>query len=525
MTPTLHEAQPQTSDLPMNDFTEYIDKPSTLSKIEFGAATVLLIFSILLLDSSDANVARRLFEEAGMPFGYYANFFYPRVLVFITVYLTFLLVNFVVVPQLIRRERVARNILLLVAAYVVVGLVFGTTDTYAATYLFNEYPTEQDTYNFLFQKGFGGAFQVLVFLGTYSLLKYAVLRFIPRPLTIKPENRSIVRVAALAFGVWLVTVLLLMAVGAEEMILYGAMLVPLTAAFYFFAYYYLIPRLVTKRRPVRSYILWVLLCLLLSFGPVMLLVLIFCNDPDVAAGFAFFNEGFQLLITAPLTWNLYKRRVKSKEQIGVLQTELGQSTANLDFLRSQINPHFLFNSLNTLYGTALQENSERTAQGIQMLGDMMRFMLHENHQRQILLTREVEYMRNYIELQSLRTSTSPNISIETTIEDVVAERWIAPMLLIPFVENAFKHGISLKRKSWIRVTLHYEADKLYFDVYNSTHPKQELDLEKDHSGVGLENVRQRLALLYPGKHELQIRETPQEFFVHLTLQLGTGAQQ
>ncbi|QNP52259.1 hypothetical protein H9L05_00020 [Hymenobacter qilianensis] len=282
----------------MKDLTEYIDKPSTLARIEFGVATVLLIFSILLLDSSDAATARRLFEEAGMPFGYYSNFFYPRVIVFATVYLTFLLVNFVVVPQLLRRERVTRNVLLLVAAYVVAGLVFGTTDTYAATYLFHEYPTEQDTYNALFQQGFGGAFQLLVFLGTYSLLKYAVLRFIPRPLTITPKNRPIVREAALAVGVWLVTVLLLMAVGAEEMILYGAMLVPLTAAFYFFAYYYLIPRLVTKRRPVRSYILWVLLCLLISFGPVMLLVLIFCNDPDVAAGFAFFNEGFQLFLTA-----------------------------------------------------------------------------------------------------------------------------------------------------------------------------------------------------------------------------------
>jgi sensor histidine kinase YesM len=316
-----------------------------------------------------------------------------------------------------------------------------------------------------------------------------------------------------------------MAVGATEMMLYGGTLIPLTAAFYFFAYYYLIPKLVTLKRPVRSYILWVLGCLAIAFVPVMLLVMSFCDEEEVAVGFSFFNSGFQLLLTAPLTWNLYKRRVKSKEQIGVLQTELGQSTANLDFLRSQINPHFLFNSLNTLYGTALQENSERTAQGIQMLGDMMRFMLHENHQRHILLTRELEYMRNYIELQSLRTSTSPNITIETSIEDVNAEKWIAPMLLIPFVENAFKHGISLKRKSWIRVTLHYEADKLYFDVYNSTHPKQELDLEKDHSGVGLENVRQRLALLYPGKHELLIRETPQEFFVHLTLQLSGNTQQ
>src|SRR5690606_18403954 len=156
------------------------------------------------------------------------------------------------------------------------------------------------------------------------------------------------------------------------------------------------------------------------------------------------NSVFQFLITGPIVWLIYKRQMKGKEEMFVLKKELGTTSANLDFLRSQINPHFLFNALNTLYGTALQENSERTAQGIQMLGDMMRFMLHENHQQKILLSREIEYMRNYLDLQLLRTSDSPNISIETKIEDVVGDKYIAPMLLIPFIENAFKHGISLQ---------------------------------------------------------------------------------
>jgi two-component system, LytTR family, sensor kinase len=154
-----------------------------------------------------------------------------------------------------------------------------------------------------------------------------------------------------------------------------------------------------------------------------------------------------------------------------------------------------------------------------MLGDMMRFMLHENHQQKILLSREIEYLRNYIELQLLRTSTSPNILIETRIEDELTEKYIAPMLLIPFVENAFKHGVSLKHKSWIKITLHCDGNKLYFDVYNSTHARSEQDPEKDMSGIGLNNVKQRLELLYPNKQELIIRETPDEFFVHLTLQL------
>jgi LytS/YehU family sensor histidine kinase len=94
------------------------------------------------------------------------------------------------------------------------------------------------------------------------------------------------------------------------------------------------------------------------------------------------------------------------------------------------------------------------------------------------------------------------------------------MLLIPFVENAFKHGISFREVSHIKVTLEIKNNTLYFDVYNSKHARQENDPEKDKSGVGLENVKQRLKLLYPGKHELILRETSKEFFVHLTIQLS-----
>jgi sensor histidine kinase YesM len=231
------------------------------------------------------------------------------------------------------------------------------------------------------------------------------------------------------------------------------------------------------------------------------------------------NSIFQLLVTAPLSWVLFQRQARRNQEIAVLETELGQTSANLDFLRSQINPHFLFNALNTLYGMALQENSDRTAEGIQRLGDMMRFMLHENHQPRILLARELEYLRNYIELQSLRIVASPGISIEANIEDVPEASWIAPMLLIPFVENAFKHGISLKRKSWIKITLHCAHGKLYFDVYNSTHPRPEQDRLDEASGLGLANARHRLSLLYPEKHELLIRETRDDYFVHLTLDL------
>ena len=228
----------------------------------------------------------------------------------------------------------------------------------------------------------------------------------------------------------------------------------------------------------------------------------------------------QILITAPISWSIYRKRQEKKiEEITTLKTELGKSDANLNLLKSQINPHFLFNALNTLYGTALQENAERTGEGIQKLGDMMRFMLQENMQDKILLSRDVEYLKNYILLQKLRTSISDKVDIQDLIEDQDNNLQITPMLLIPFVENAFKHGISLISPSHIKISLQTKDDTLYFDVYNSIHIKPADDPEKGQSGIGLDNVKQRLQLLYPGRHDLVIRENANDFFVHLTLQL------
>ncbi|HEY1007373.1 MAG TPA: histidine kinase, partial [Sphingobacteriaceae bacterium] len=181
---------------------------------------------------------------------------------------------------------------------------------------------------------------------------------------------------------------------------------------------------------------------------------------------------------------------------------------------------FLFNALNTIYGTAIQEKAERTGEGIEKLGDMMRFMLQENMQDKISLSREIEYLENYIGLQRLRTDQNPGLNIETSIATEFRSLRIAPMLLIPFVENAFKHGISFREPSHIRISLEVRDEVLNFDVYNSKHEKPEHDPEKDQSGIGLSNVRQRLHLLYPKKHDLTIRETGKEFFVHLTLQLS-----
>ncbi|HEY4107901.1 sensor histidine kinase [Puia sp.] len=226
----------------------------------------------------------------------------------------------------------------------------------------------------------------------------------------------------------------------------------------------------------------------------------------------------QLFVITPLSWIIFQRRKDKIMELRGLQQALGKSEADLQFLRSQINPHFLFNALNTLYGTALQEEAAKTAGGIQQLGDMMRFMLHDNHQDKIPMGKEVEYLKNYIALQRLRTDSSPLIRIETAIDEVLPDAMIAPMLLIPFVENAFKHGISLREPSWVNIRLNAEGKKMLFEIRNSVHVRGVNDPEKDKSGVGLKNVLHRLNLLYPARHAFFVNQDEREFFVQLMIE-------
>jgi two-component system, LytTR family, sensor kinase len=289
---------------------------------------------------------------------------------------------------------------------------------------------------------------------------------------------------------------------------------------YNYAFRTLLPEALKKPAPWSAYI-WKMIGLVVAGTeiPIMLVFLAAFGDTPSSFAVGFANIVFQLAITTPLAWFVYKRYHRRKEELSILKKELGQSEASIDFLRTQINPHFLFNALNTLYGTALQEKADRTGEGIQRLGDMMRFMLAENNLERISLTRELDYLKNYITLQRLRTDTSSNIVIDTDLPSVVDNVTIPPMILIPFVENAFKHGISFLEPSYIKIALGLKNNILYFDVINSVHKKLDFDPEKSSGGIGLNNVKQRLALSYP-KHELVVRGTNKDFFIHLTLELS-----
>lgn len=212
------------------------------------------------------------------------------------------------------------------------------------------------------------------------------------------------------------------------------------------------------------------------------------------------------------------RKIIFKEKT-VLQQQVAGTSAELAQLRSQINPHFLFNALNSLYAAAMKEGAEKAADGIQRLGDMMRFMIQENNLERISVEKEIEYLHNYIHLQRIRIDETQGIDIKVVLNQPENDVFIAPMMLIPFVENAFKHGISHRSPSFIFITLSFDATHLYFRVQNSRHIRHEMDPEEYQSGIGLQNVQKRLQLLYPARHTLQLQETDHDYAIFLTISL------
>jgi len=192
--------------------------------------------------------------------------------------------------------------------------------------------------------------------------------------------------------------------------------------------------------------------------------------------------------------------------------------AELAQLRSQVNPHFLFNTLNTLYAFALKEGSEKTAECIAKLANLMRFMLDDMEKESILLQREVSYIEDFVKLQSIRSAVDHDISITVDIDEEQGYS-IAPMLLIPFVENAFKHGMNPNEVSHLKIDITGKDDKIQFVIENSVDENFEAYYKEKGFGIGIENVKSRLKHIYPDRHNISIAKTIDKFIVILTIDI------
>ena len=206
----------------------------------------------------------------------------------------------------------------------------------------------------------------------------------------------------------------------------------------------------------------------------------------------------------------------SELQKELLEKEKQKTEIELKALKAQINPHFFFNTLNSIYSMALDKD-ERLPDTVLQLSDLMRYFLYESKDNFIRLEKELAVVNNYVALQKLRSGEQLNI--ETRKSGEVNDQQIAPLLLITFLENAFKHGAKgSSANSFIQIDIKVEKNKLNFTIENN---KGIIDQVKtgEHNGLGLENIKRQLELLYPGKHLLTIKDQQESFTVELQLNL------
>ncbi|MCA0364375.1 MAG: histidine kinase [Bacteroidetes bacterium] len=192
--------------------------------------------------------------------------------------------------------------------------------------------------------------------------------------------------------------------------------------------------------------------------------------------------------------------------------------SELSFLRSQISPHFIFNVLNSIV-YLIRTKSDRAENVTIELSNLIRYMLYESENKQVLLEKEIEYLKNYIELQKIRFGDDVNINLK--IEGTPGTLFIEPMLLIPFVENAFKHGVGFIKNPEIDIWLNITSPNNFrFKVSNKIGPEKE-NQKDSNSGIGLKNVKRRIELLYPESNNLKVKNNDAVFEIDLSLGLKT----
>ncbi len=203
--------------------------------------------------------------------------------------------------------------------------------------------------------------------------------------------------------------------------------------------------------------------------------------------------------------SFFKSRQEAKKMEALQRAHLEQQ---LEYLKYQVNPHFFMNTLNNIHAL-VDIDPEQAKTTILELSKLMRYVLYEGAKDRVPLLREVGFLQNYVTLMRLRYTE--RVKIDMTIDPDLPDRKVPPMILITFVENAFKHGVSYRNASFIDIRLHHSEGRLYFDCINSRQDNE----QTEHGGVGLRNVRERLQLLFGEDYTLQTEESADRYEVHL----------
>lgn len=277
----------------------------------------------------------------------------------------------------------------------------------------------------------------------------------------------------------------------------------------------LIPRLVYRKKVVLYILVQVLVFLLVALAAAAFLKY-HLHEPSFRLPMPLLMNIFPFLFVqaCSMAYRLIADKLR-EEKLGKEKENEGLKT-ELSFLRSQISPHFIFNVLNNMVSLA-RKKSDLLEPSLLRLSGLMRYMLYESDETRVLLSREIEYLQSYIELQSLRFGSDVDLKVDLDTPD--RDYFIEPMLLIPFVENAFKHSASCMNKPLIEVVLRVQDGVLRFKVNNHFEPGIENNADRT-SGIGLQNVRRRLNLLYGSNHSLLVTEKDGIYSISLQIILA-----
>lgn len=230
-----------------------------------------------------------------------------------------------------------------------------------------------------------------------------------------------------------------------------------------------------------------------------------------------FNENFgytALVLLAATSLYVVKLLIKSRHHLTTLETE--KLKLELNHLKSQVQPHFFFNTLNNLYSLSVQ-GSPQTPLMIDDLSGIMRYILYDTRNDKVPLQQEVEFISSYIRLENLRHARKD--IIDFAIQGDIGGIQIEPLIFLPLIENTFKHALHQEMPDkWVKLVLAADDEELIFQTSNPK-PALKKRYDQSQSGIGLHNVRQRLALLYPGRHELVIHDEEDIFTVNLTIKV------
>jgi sensor histidine kinase YesM len=323
---------------------------------------------------------------------------------------------------------------------------------------------------------------------------------------------------------WLIVLFLLIALNTGDgnwWVTFSAELINVFfyAVIVYYNFLYLIPNYLTEKKFLVYGGLLIVFAVILTPIKILVLYFLFSNYPEAQfllihdqAYFFLSNfvvAGSSTIVKIISDWARHQRERKD------LQTQTMQS--ELRFLKSQINPHFLFNTLNNLYALTLKK-SDKAPEIVIKLSEMMRYMLYDCNEKRVLLSKEVQYIRNYLDLEQLRQGKK--VDIDLAVEGNIQDQKIAPLMFIPFLENSFKHGLSnVITHGYVKILVRVEENELTFFIENSKPERLPLPENRRVGGIGLVNVRRRLNLQYPDLHQLRIRETPQSYAVELKISL------